>query len=108
MGIVREKFVGNYRKLLSEEIKHDYIDILQNLGRVTKEKKDSMHELLEASYSSGKELTTKLTTQRKKYDEVKQSSVQLEEILKTVKRKTQTQADVICGKLRYKLSTDKK
>ena len=108
MQIIRDKFAGNYKKLLAEEIKHDYIDILQNLGRVTKEKKDSMHELLDASYKDSKELVGKLKDQRKKCDEVKQSSDQLEKILNDVKRKTKTRADVICGKLRYKLSTEKK
>ena len=107
MKIVREKFVGKYRNLLTEEIKHDYLDILQNLGRVTKEKKDSMHELLKASRSSGKDLADKLKSQLKKVDAVKQSSIQLETMLKDVKRKTRTRADVICGKLRYKLSTEK-
>ena len=108
MKVIREKLAANYKKLLAHEIQSKFMDISYNLNRATKEKKDSMNELLAASYASEQELEQKLQEQIKKCDAVKISSDQLQEMIKQVKRKTNTRADLICGKLRLKLSTAKK
>ena len=107
MKVIREKLAENYKKLLAKEIQHNYMDVLQNLNRVTKEKKETMKELLNASYSDGEKLALKLKEQNKKCDEVRESSQQLQKILKDVEYKSRTRADVICGKLRLKLSQEK-
>ena len=104
MKIIREKLADNYKKLLAQEIKYSYFDVLNNLARVTKEKQVTMQELLKASYEDNAELAKKLADQRKKCDEVKESANQLNVMLKDVKRKCNTRADIICGKLRLKLS----
>ena len=107
MKVIREKLAENYKKLLAKEIQLKYMDVLQNLNRVTKEKKETMKELLNASYSDGEKLALKLKEQNKKCDEVRESSQQLQKILKDVEFKSRTRADVICGKLRLKLSQEK-
>ncbi len=104
LRVIREKLVANYKKLLAQEIQSKFLDAIYNLNRVTKEKKDSMTELLAASRSTTSELEEKLREQLQKCDEVRTTSDQLKEIIKKVKQKTNTRADVICGKLRYKLS----
>ena len=104
MRVIREKLAANYKKLLAQEIQNKFMDINYNLNRVTKEKKDSMTELLSASRSPIVELEEKIREQVEKCDEVRTTSEQLKEIIKKVKQKTNTRADVICGKLRLKLS----
>ena len=104
MKVIREKLAANYKKLLVREMQTKFMDIVYNFNRVAKEKKDSMTELLEASHLSNQELEQKIQEQQTKRDAVKQSSEQLREIIKQVKYKTNTRADLICGKLRRKLS----
>lgn len=104
MRVIREKLAANYKKLLAQEIQNKFMDINYNLNRVTKEKKDSMTELLAASQSTTSELEQKIREQLQKCDEVRTTSDQLKEIIKQVKQKTNTRADVLCGKLRLKLS----
>ena len=104
MKVIRDKLAANYKKLLAHEIQSKFTDISYNLNRATKEKKDSVTELLAASRSSNQELEKKIQEQIKKCDAVKISSDQLRELIRQVKFKTNTRADTICGKLRYKLS----
>lgn len=104
MRVIRDKLAANYKKLLAHEIQSKFTDIIYNLNRTTKEKKDSMTDLLTASRTSTADLERKIHEQRQKCDEVKNSSEKLKEIIKQVKFKTNTRADVICGKLRLKLS----
>ena len=108
MSIIRDRLAANYREILAGDIKKRFIDVSHNLNRVTSENRKSMTERLNASYADGKELAAKLEEQREKCDNVQQASTQLNEIMKQVKRKTKTRADVICGKLRKKLSDAKK
>lgn len=108
MRVVRDKLAANYKKLLAHEVQSKFMDINYNLNRTTKEKKDSADELLATSRTSGQELERRLQEQRKRCDEVKTSTEQLQEIIKQVKRRTATRADIICGKLRFKLSQMKK
>ena len=108
MKVIREKLAANYKKLLSREIQSKFLNIIHNFNRVAKEKKDLMNELMEASRSSNQELDRKIREQQTKRDAVKHSAEQLREIIKQVKFKTQTRADVICGKLRLKLSEGKR
>lgn len=108
MKVIREKLAANYKKLLSREIQSKYRNITYNFNRVAKEKKDLMSELMAASSSSQQELDRKISEQQTKRDEVKHSAEQLREIIKQVKFKTRTRADIICGKLRLKLSEGKR
>lgn len=108
LRVIREKLAANYKKLLAHEIQSKFLDISQNLNRTTKERMDSMTGLLEASRSSVAELDKRIQEQLKRYDEVKSSTDQLREIIKQVKFKTNTRADVLCGKLRVKLSESKR
>lgn len=108
MKVIREKLAANYKKLLAREIQSKFTDINYNFTRVAKEKRDSMSELLKASRSSTQDLDKKIREQQEKRDSVKKSAEQLREIIKQVKRKTNTRADLICGKLRLKLSESNK
>ena len=108
MKVIREKLAANYKKLLSREIQSKFLNIIHNFNRVAKEKKDLMSELMEASRSSKQELEKKISEQQTKRDAVKHSAEQLREIIKQVKFKTKTRADLICGKLRLKLSEGKR
>ncbi len=106
--IIRDRLAANYKKFLAGDIKRKFMDVNFNLNRVASENKASMIERLTASYADEQELAAKLDEQRKKCDNVRQVSDQLNEIMKKVKHKTKTRADVICGKLRLKLSESKK
>ena len=108
MRVIRDKLAANYQKLLTHEIQSKFKDIVYNLNRTTKEKRDSASELLAASRTSAQELEKKLQEQRKKCDEVKKATEQLSEIIKQVERKTNARADEICGKLRFKLSQSRR
>lgn len=108
MKVIRDKLAANYKKLLTQEIQSKFLDINYNFNRIVKEKKDSMTELLKASRSSGQELEQKIREQKTKSDAINYSAEQLREIIKQVKFKTNTRADVICGKLRLKLSEGKR
>ena len=108
MKVIRDKLAANYKKLLAHEIQSKFTDIKYDFTRVAQEKKESMTELLKASRSSGRELEQKIREQQTKRDAVKHSAEQLREIIKQVKFKTNTRADVICGKLRLKLSEGKR
>ena len=101
--VIRDNLADSYKRLLAKEIKSKFMDIRFNLSRTTKEKKDSMTELLAASRASNAELDKRLQAQRERCDAVKNSTEQLKAIIKQVKDKTNARADTICGKLREKL-----
>lgn len=104
LQVIIDDLAQNYKKLLMGDIKHNFLDVIYNLNRVTLEKRDSMRELLAASQADTTTLDEKLQRQRSKCDDVKVVSTQLRDIMKKVKQKTETRADIICGKLRLKLS----
>ena len=108
MRVIRDNLAASYKRLLANEIKSKFMDITYNLNRTTKEKKDSMTGLLEASRASNADLDKKVQEQLKKCDAVKNSTEQLKAIIKQVKDKTDKRADDICGKLRKKLNQAKK
>ena len=108
MKVIRDNLAANYKKLLVREIQSKFLDIVYNLNRVAKEKADSMAELLAASKANGEEIEQRLQAQLKRCDTVKVSSDQLREIIKQVKFRTNTRADIICGKLRKRLAESKK
>ena len=108
MRVIRDNLAASYKRLLANEIKSKFMDITYNLNRTTKEKKDSMTELLSASRASTADLDKKLQEQRQKCDAVKNSTEQLKAIIKQVKNKTDKRAEDICGKLRKKMNQAKK
>lgn len=104
MKVIRYKLVDNYKKMQLSDLAYRYKDILYNLKRITIENRDSARELLSSSMADDAELQQKLEAQRLKRDGVQQISVQLTNVLKNAKYKTQRRAETICGKLRVRLS----
>ena len=104
MRVIREKLAASYKRLLANEIKSKFLDIRYNLSRTTKEKKDSMTELLAASKASNAELDRKLQEQLNRCDAVRNSTEQLNALIEKVKDKTDKRAKKICDSLRKKLN----
>ena len=108
MDVIRDKLVENYKRLMTEDIGDRFRDIIKNLTRINAEKKESYQDLLAASRADEATLQKRLDEQRKRCDNARSISKQLDEILKGVQKRTKERADKICKKMRLELSQGKK
>lgn len=100
MTVINTELVGNYKKLLVEDIKKKYFDIKYALDRIVKDEKKVTKDIIQVSYSDLKEMEKRAEEQRKHYSEIKDCQEQLNKALATVKTRTQKRLDQILAKLK--------
>ena len=102
--IIKEKLADNYKRFLSEDIKHRYVTIEHDLSRIAGDAREEPNNLLIASNSSIEEFKKKAEEKKKDFDEIAHVSAQLNKILDQVEASTARQMEAICGDLRLKLN----
>ena len=98
--IIRDKLIENYKRFLSEDIKHRYTRIVNelcNLSELTNTNTDTISSLYELS--SDKATDSELF----KLKDVEFSSYQIDKVLKYKKHYTEKDMEILCNKMRLKI-----
>ena len=102
--IIREKLADNYQKLLLGDIKAMYTDILYQLFRIVKERREEVDGLLKASIASDEEMEQMIQRRKERREKIQEVSNKLTNVMELMKEETDIRVKNICEKLRLSLN----
>ena len=103
-NIIKDKLAENYRKYLLEDVEKKYKGIRHDLERIANDKKNDAQELLNASKLELEDLKVKAEEKRKNYEQIQNTSKQLNGFIEQLAKRTEKQMVSICSKLRLEVN----
>lgn len=98
--VINNQLAGKYREYLLQDIKQKYDTILHDLRRIAEERKIDEKKLIDAGDSSVEELKKQLETHKKDYEQIKNSSDQLNAFIKAMQKETDVRLEYIVTNLK--------
>ena len=102
--VIKNKLAGNYRRLLMEGIKEQFVRIRHELGRIAQDDKDEATKFIVNSSKTLEEFRKSAEEKQRNYEKIQAVSQQLNAAIEQVEKRTIRQMDDICTKLRLKVN----